>query len=283
MRRLLFITALSLHASVASAQLVVAAPAVESQLGIEIALLNSQIAKEIKQIAELKLLVDNLRQVLKTSNQIAALTRSAKRMYDVARRYSLRDYIRDAKEGFYRAWPELRQLDKELQLADRNVRGIDDGTFTALWDYHDPNAQRALTSAASYAFRASVYPLLLDDVDSYEPLVSSAEKLAQHHFRTLGFGTRRALQTAGSSALSKKLGHLLKEAEGKQRIDFGLLGVSATAEVQTMDNTQLLRDAKELELAEEQKRRLRKKQRDEQLNDVITQEGPDLFEIGVIR
>lgn len=297
----------------AGAVVILSAPSVEGVLHAQLQQGATSLLKQLDEVAHLSSILLTMKDVVRTSNEIASFVRFGKEVFDTLRNYSLADLINDAQNGLYGAFPELRELEGRIDLALDNAKSIEAGpqAFFSLRDYRDRQNQRLFFRAAKQAYAARVYPQvfpmkeddrrLVGNADTPErngaqvhPQVSpandedwrgisEADKLVQQKFARDGLINRVAIENATGAALGKHVLALVDEAESKQRLDLALMGSSARAQHQLMVDTSFMRVAREAEIAEQEGARLMAAERERKLQEQLESNADEMFGAGRIR
>jgi len=274
-----------LSCGVARAQLAVTDPVAEGLLAKQVQTLSGSLYQQIKSVADLGIIIENLRAVLRTSNEVVALARFSKRVYDAARRYTVQDLKRDALEGLRKAAPELVELEDEVQLTIANAKSIEHGpkSFFAMQDYRDENVQRTIAATADQALQATVYSQIFPKLFEKQAAagVTEADRLVAGRFLRTGQFGRYAAESAASAAMAKRVNEVVNEGETQQRTDLSLLGYSARAQMQMMIDLRAVAEFEKTKAALEEDQRRKEETRGAVLRQTVGNEiGEQLLSPG---
>ena len=97
----------------------------EDWLSGQNALLTEMLAKQIEEVTKISVLIANVKMIVRSTNEAFALARTVKRVYDMIRTYSLQDWVRDAKQGLYKALPDAKKLEGEIVSLVENKKALE--------------------------------------------------------------------------------------------------------------------------------------------------------------
>lgn len=267
--------------------LALAAPrrASASILGEESALLAELIGLQLEELTEISTLITNVKLVIGGLNEIASLARAAKRIYDAIRKYSLNDLLQDAKTGLYRAFPDLEKIEQELAMLKANGQAIEKGkdAFFGHVDYHDAEMNRVATATFRHAFRSTIWPAVFPEAMSFDEYPSPVDELIQRRYKRAGLNMRMAIQNTALGMLSEKIKTMVEDAEAKERTDLQTAALNAQANVQTTNNTTMMRDLAEIEHAEREAAQIRDEHFQKEATKSMRESTDQLFEMGAIQ
>lgn len=220
-------------------------------------MLAAQLAEAGKQTAELIRLVREARDIAHAANESAAFARAAYRQLQYARRYTVGQLFDDMKKGFYDAFPELEELDRELRAGVANGSAVADGRFWTHTDHHDRGALRRLEKKARFALRGTIWTSDPHAGKLWKP--SSVDAALGDYFKATGQSGKRAVQARGYLSYAEAVKRLRAKAESGDHLPTLIEGHNATVNTQTMRNTTELLDHQEAKTAREHAARTRDK------------------------
>lgn len=212
-------------------------------------ILGKQLAEATKQTAELIQLVRQARDIANAANESAAFARAAYRQLQYARRYTVGQFFRDMKDGFYEAFPELEELDTELRAGIANGSAIADGNFWTHSDHHDRGALRRLEMHAKFALQGTIWNSDPKAGKLWRP--SWVDAANQDYFKATGQRGKRAVQARGYLSYAESVKRLKAKADEGNHLPTLLSGQNAAVNTQTMRNTTELLDHQEAATARE--------------------------------
>lgn len=212
-------------------------------------MLAAQLAEAGKQTAELIRLVQQARDITHAANESAAFTRAAYRQLQYARVYSPADFFRDMRAGFYDAFPDLEELDREVRAGIANGDALAEGRFWTHLDHHDRGALRRLEKRAKLALRGTIWTADPEAGRLWRP--SAVDALNADYFKATGQAPKRAVQIRGYLSYAEAVKRLKAHADEGDNLQLKLDGQNAAVNTQTMRNTTELLDHAEAKTARE--------------------------------
>lgn len=211
----------------------------EDWLSGQNALLSEMLVREIEQSAHLSTLIANARQAVASANEMLALARTVRRVYEIVRNYSVEDLVRDAKRGLYQALPEARNLETEISELVDNGQALErgDGAFFSRITEADAAVSRRARKVFEYGYQATIWPIAFPEAMKFHAEPSPVEALVQERYRFTEDEARRAVQTAATSVLADKVRAFVEDAESKDQADLKISATAAEVNLQTMRNT----------------------------------------------
>lgn len=220
-------------------------------------LLFSLLAENIQHTTQLASAVMQLRGLLTTANETAALTRTAWRQVQILRRYDVDDLRRDALAGLYDAWPELRDVARETEALVANGRAVHRGRFWTHLDHHDPAVSRRARAAFEYGYQSTIWPIAFPRAVDHTPTPSPVdEKVAELYART-GHAHRVAMQQMAWSVFAQEVESYVDDAQATDRLDTRIEAMGALMQYQTMRNTTEAVNLEKTQAADAEARRTR--------------------------
>ena len=227
----------------------------ENWVNGENAMLAKMLALHAKEIAKLTALINEAKLVVSNTNDVLSLARVAKRSVDVIRNYTWDQLRRDAEMGLGEAFPELRELEAEVEILTRNGQALvqNDGSFFRLVDYHDARARKL----AVHAYQATLWPLVFPRaLKLAEAQPSPVELLVQQRYRATQTEARRAYRDSVVASLLKQSDAMWRDSMEKDNLQVRAEALAAHTGVQTMRDTSELLSLKEQEVAMDEQRRV---------------------------
>lgn len=266
----------------ASAQWVVAEPALESLATTNLQFTLQAIGLQGEQIAQAVETVAQLTAVLQTVNQSLAVARSVERAYQMLRKYNWEDLQRDAKSSLYSVLPELRNAESEWNELVKNGETMRNGRFWQSRTSKDIEGDRTLFNTASYAYQVGLLAVVAPD-QLNKNHVPAAERWVAYHFDRLGVSAHMAKQTMAYQIQQKKLAKLVEDAEAKEQADLRIAAAAAAAAHQTSINTQFVRDAAAADIAEREASATMRREAEQKAREEILQLDENLLDYGFVK
>lgn len=227
------------------------APARADLLGTENAALWKLVGLKLKELAQVSQLISNGKLVISGVNEVASVARSAMRMYTTLRNYSLDDFVRDAKAGLTEAFPEIADLEREVQAMSANIGALEDDKFWRHRDHHDARARHFLETAARHAYRSALYPMVFKGAREGATDPTPVDLLVQEEMRRSGIAMKVARENSALAVLVKASTRIMEDAEAKKRTDLRGIALGAQAGIQVVRNTRQLIDIESMRVANE--------------------------------
>ena len=261
---------------VALVTLWVPASAQASILGEENAQLAAIVGNQLKEIAELKRMVDWLRTSAARVNETLALARKAASLYQQIRDYSPAQLLADAKRGLYDAMPELESLEEEIRQNIGNGVAIAQGhgAFFRHRDKHDRLADTMGDRLFSLGYRGLARKLVHDE-NAAEP--SKADRLLTEHYAKAGEAYNVVARRSALRLLEAKVDAYVEDTDAKNRVDLRMAASGLEMNLETAANTGDLAQATRLELAKEEASSRDEATFNQQLGNNLADEAKSLF------
>jgi hypothetical protein len=227
-------------------------PSYSSIFGEENVQLATLVGLKLEELANLSAILTQIKYMIQGVNDVAAGVRQGYRIYRFIRNYSLQDLKRDAVRGLTEAFPELRDIHREVELLRENNQAVNDGNFFTHVDMHDRPMRDALATSYRYAFRSAVWPMVFPEAKTLGEKPSEVDLLVHQRFGRAGLRAKTAIQRTALGILAKEAAALAKDAEAKGRADQKSAAVAAQAAVQDANNTTTLVNHADLQAAREE-------------------------------
>jgi hypothetical protein len=212
-------------------------------------ILGKQLAQATKQTAELIRLVQQARDIASAANESAAYARAAYRQLQYARVYTPGQFFDDMREGFYQAFPELEELDREVRAGIANGEAIAEGRFWTHTDHHDRGALRRLEKRAKFALKGTIWTADPQAGKLWKPAWVDAANA--DYFQATGQRGKRAVQARGYLSYAEAVKRLKAKADEGDHLPTLLGAQNAAVNTQTMRNTTEMLDHQEAQTARE--------------------------------
>jgi hypothetical protein len=212
-------------------------------------ILGKQLAQATKQTAELIRLVQQARDIASAANESAAYARAAYRQLQYARVYTPGQFFDDMREGFYQAFPELEELDREVRAGIANGEAIAEGRFWTHTDHHDRGALRRLEKRAKFALKGTIWTA--DPQAGFQSLPAWVDAANADYFQATGQRGKRAVQARGYLSYAEAVKRLKAKADEGDHLPTLLGAQNAAVNTQTMRNTTEMLDHQEAQTARE--------------------------------
>src|SRR5687768_3374663 len=98
-----------------------------SVFGEENVALATLVVQGIEELAQITTIIENLRGALQTANEMLAIAREARRVYEMVATYKLADLERDAKAGLYQVFPDLREIEQQSRILINEGKALEQG------------------------------------------------------------------------------------------------------------------------------------------------------------
>jgi hypothetical protein len=212
-------------------------------------ILGKQLAQATKQTAELIRLVQQARDIASAANESAAYARAAYRQLQYARVYTPGQFFDDMREGFYEAFPELEELDREVRAGIDNGEAIAEGRFWTHTDHHDRGALRRLEKRARFALKGTIWTADPQAGKLWKP--SWVDAATADYFKATGQRGKRAVQARGYLSYAEAVKRLKAKADEGDHLPTLLGAQNAAVNTQTMRDTSEMLDHQEAATARE--------------------------------
>jgi len=265
-----------------AATLLVSRPSAASMFGEENVHLATLVGLNIQELADIATLIAHVKYLLQGVNEVAAGVRQSYRIYQNIRHYSLDDLKRDAKRGLVAAFPDLRDIEREIGLLQANGRAIDDGAFFTHVDRHDSKTYEALSSSYRYGFRSALWPIVYPEAAKLGEEPSEVDLLVHRRLERAGMRKKWAIQNTALGILAKKAQTLAEDADQKGRSDQESAALSAQAAVQTTKNTTTLANHAELQAARKESTDIQIEAFEKKATRAMKESTSVLFDVGCI-
>ena len=213
-------------------------------------ILAAQLAESGRQTAQLLRLVTETRNMLSAANETAAFARVTWRQIKLARHYSLDQMLEDAQKGFYKAFPELKELDVEARAMAGNLGAGWNGEFWDHRDHHDRRSDKH-RRRIEYLLKGQIWPVA--NTRLYK--ADAADAKLDAYFKSTGQAGRRAVHAASYVAFTDRVKVLSAQAAQSENLQVHLDAHTAEMATQTTRNTTELLMHKEAETAIKQDER----------------------------
>lgn len=236
-------------------------PVADGLLATQVKIMTAQLFNQLKEIAAVGEVFLVLKEMIQTSNEVAAMARWTKRTVDAIRHYGLDDLKRDALAGLHDAFPELASLENEADLFMSNLDSAREGgdAFFGMRDYRDQQTQDQLTRVAQQGIDATLYAKLFPKAYKKSAAlgVTEADKLVLGKFLRTGRLEKWAAMVAAQKALNAQNAKKLAEAADQNRVDLNVQGITAEATARLAEDSAFERAMLEADKAEEEAARRR--------------------------
>jgi hypothetical protein len=237
---------------------------------------------EIDQLANMTEMLANMQLILEASNEGLALARSTYRAYKSVRDYSANDFIRDAKEGMYSAFPHLQGIEDEwITMKDQFNHG---DNFFSYYGHYDQRMDQKMVKILDHAYTATIWPTVFPNSTGLYPKTLNpvdVEIWAMYH-RT-GQEAKIAVQKTAIATLAATVAEYVREAKSKKQLDLLTQATTAQLMVQEVNNSTEFVELYKTKIAKEEAARQSAKVRRETVRSSLTSRAYDMFSIGTMR
>lgn len=220
-------------------------------------LLAELLMNEMQELTQISTLVSNARLLVASTNDMLALARTTKRVYDIASRYTLAQLVEDARHGLYKAMPELARTELEVRELIDNGRALEhgEGAFFSRITFHDASVSAAARRSFEHGYQATIWPVVFPKAMSFLPNPSPVELMIQERYRRTDDERQRAIQRTALGVLARKVQAFADDAEGKDNVQLKMEATNAEVNFQSMAHLTELRNLEEQDAAEKEVRR----------------------------
>ena len=225
--------------------------ATASVFGEENAALAALVAQGIEELTQISTIIQNLRGALQTANEMLAIAREARRVYEMVANYKLSDLERDAKAGLYQVFPDLREIELQSRILVDEGKALEQGygPFFARYTVNDARMRRVTEAMVKHAYASAIWSFDFSDAEKSAAEPSPVERLIEERYLRTQDGIRRAVQNTGMEVLAKKVKAYVKDAESKNEALLRMEATNAQVSFQAMRDTRHLLNLREQDVA----------------------------------
>jgi hypothetical protein len=222
-----------------------------SVFGEENAALAALVAQGIEELTQISTIIQNLRGALQTANEMLAIAREARRVYEMVANYKLSDLERDAKAGLYQVFPDLREIELQSRILVDEGKALEQGygPFFARYTVNDARMRRVTEAMVKHAYASAIWSFDFSDAEKSTAEPSPVERLIEERYLRTQDGIRRAVQNTGMEVLAKKVKAYVKDAESKNEALLRMEATNAEVSFQAMRDTRHLLNLREQDVA----------------------------------
>ena len=222
-----------------------------SVFGEENAALAALVAQGIEELTQISTIIQNLRGALQTANEMLAIAREARRVYEMVANYKLSDLERDAKAGLYQVFPDLREIELQSRILVDEGKALEQGygPFFARYTVNDARMRRVTEAMVKHAYASAIWSFDFSDAEKTTSEPSPVERLIEERYLRTQDGIRRAVQNTGMEVLAKKVKAYVKDAESKNEALLRMEATNAEVNFQAMRDTRHLLNLREQDVA----------------------------------
>jgi hypothetical protein len=237
------------------------------------------LATEIDELANLTALLANVKMVLQATNEATALARTTYRNYQAVRNYSTEDLIRDAKTGLYKAFPDLKDIERDLILIDKQVENRN--SFFSHMNSYDFKMAGALGKVMSHAYKAAIWPHIFPAAfQSHLRSTNMVDFRIWNLYAKSGMTAEVAVKKTALAALSQKVANLVDEAAASGNLQLAAEASIAQSVHQQVVNSTEYNDMYKAELAAREEAREAARRRVRSAGEAFRTEAPSFFRPG---
>lgn len=211
--------------------------------------------EEIEHTAQLSTLIANAKFMVGSVNEMLALARTARRVFEAIKSYDLKALERDALQSLYKSIPESRGLATEIDTLYREGRAIQDGSFWTRVGAKDAQVSYQARKIWEHGYKATLWPLVLPGEGHLRRGPSIVEAKVATRYRVSGDEARRAFEQTAIAILAGKVKAIAQDAELKDRVDLKREATRAQLELQRTADAAEVRRLQEQAVAEDQNER----------------------------
>ena len=157
-----------------------------SVFGEENGALAALVAQGIEELTQISTIIQNLRGALQTANEMLAIAREARRVYEMVANYKLADLERDAKAGLYQVFPDLREIELQSRILVDEGKAIEKGygPFFSRYTVNDARMRRVTDAMIKHAYASAIWSFDFSDGDDVSVEPSPVERLIEERYLT---------------------------------------------------------------------------------------------------
>lgn len=219
------------------------------------AMLAELVAIEAAESAEsIPRMIFQFKQMVELLNETAGAAKLANEAYQWVRDFTWEDILTDAKNGLFKAFPDLEKIEGEIVDLRKNAEGIRDGKFFTVQTRADSRVRQTAKGLVEHGYKAAIWPHVFPDAFNYEALEepSGVDLEIEKRFIESGMAQERALRKSTFGMLAGEMADLVRHAERTNRADViaQARGAQAAIDAANAANDQL--DLMKLEEARKQ-------------------------------
>ncbi|MEL7367812.1 MAG: hypothetical protein AAFN74_02785 [Myxococcota bacterium] len=218
----------------------------------ETQLLTSILMQELAQVASLTKAVANLRMLVGGVNDVLATSREAVRIAQAIATFDPRTLLTDMKYAILAEFPQARELYVEARDLNRNMQAIAAGG-DVFWGIHtvaDYRMDLIAREATRFGMRASGLNLLGPIIDEIDP--DDTDKLLERYYRQSRRTLKRALRQSAWGQFVRRVKAHDEDARRNGNLAAQIGSVSAAADIEIAGNTAELADLQKTQRARQQ-------------------------------
>jgi hypothetical protein len=219
--------------------------------GEENAALAALVAQGIEELTQISTIIQNLRGALQTANEMLAIAREARRVYEMIADYDLEDLVRDAKTGLYQVFPDLQEIEAQSRILIGEGKALEQGygPFFSRYTVNDARMRKVTEAMFKHAYASAIWSIDFRGALDIEGDPSPVERLIEERYLRTEDGIRRAVQNTGMEVLAKKVGAYVKDAESKDEATLKMDATNVEVNFQAMRDTRHLVNLREQDVA----------------------------------
>ncbi|MEQ9498161.1 MAG: hypothetical protein RIT81_14915 [Deltaproteobacteria bacterium] len=211
--------------------------------------------EELEHTTQLSTLIANAKFMVGSVNELLALARTARRVFEAIKNYDLEALERDVLQSLYRAIPESQGLAQEIDTLYRDGRAIHEGKFWTRIGAKDAKVSYQARKLWEHGYKATLWPLVLPGEGHLRRGPSIVEAKVATRYQVSGDEARRAFEQSAIAILAGKVKAFAADAELKDRVDLKREATRAQLELQRTADAAELRRLREQAVAEDQNER----------------------------
>lgn len=220
-------------------------------------LLTAMLVTELESTANLGTIITNMVQAVRTVNEMLAVARSVKRVYEAVVNYDLDALKRDALKGLYQAIPEAKKLDGEVRELVGNGYALDQGNFWKHVGAGDFRMQARSKALFDLGYQASIWPVVFGNRHRKPDWKNPVDQELYKRFQRTGRLAMRATQKGVYNVLADQVRAFVEDAERKPQVDLKMAATQTQLQLQQAQDLTDLLELQKIDAAEQEALRAR--------------------------
>ena len=183
--------------------------------------------QSMEQTEKLRGVLTTTREISRATNEGLALAREVYREAKTLSTYTLEDFLEEAKEGLYEAFPELRDIEGDVRLINDQIEKRE--VFFSYYNRYDPKVRERLEKVMSWAYKSTIWPVVFPQSLHLKPNMTPVDQEILERYQRTGQLAQWAVRTTSMAAMAKSIKELYDEATKKK--DSALLLAATQAEL----------------------------------------------------
>ncbi len=237
--------------------------------------------QSMEQTQKLRDVLTTTRELSRATNEGLALAREVYREGKTLSTYTLEDFLEEAKEGLYEAFPELRDIEGDIRLINDQIEKRE--VFFSYYNRYDPKVRERLERVMSWAYKSTIWPVVFPQSLHLKPNMTPVEKEILERYQRTGQLAQWAVRTTSMAAMARSIKELYDEAAKKK--DSALELAATQAELQHIQASALAEftELYKQDIAMEEKAREMQKNARRSLRDAMDRQMQDLMKPDAMR